>query len=306
MKRLNYQHLHYFWTLVRTGSLARACEELGLAPATVSAQVRLLEAQLGEPLLQRKGRRIEPTESGRIVQRHAQQIFGIGQELVDAIEQRASGRARSLAVGIDDVLPKELAHRLLGPAVDLGPLRLRCLEGTLDRLVQHLLERRVDLVLADSPVTPGLERGVYSHLLGTSGIVWMATAALARATTPGFPRSLDGAAVLLPTDDTAMRRAIDLWLGRNELKPVVAGEFEDYALLREFARSGRALAPVPTVLRRQFEREYALVHVGPARGAHIRFHAITLEARIRHPAARAIRDAAQALFQREGRVRATR
>ena len=303
MKRLNYQHLYYYWTVVRTGSLARACEELELAPATVGAQVRLLESHLGETLLQRKGRRLEPTESGRIVQRYAQQIFGLGQELVETIERRATGHPQTLAVGIDDVLPKELVHRLLGPAVDLGPLRLRCIEGTLDRLVQHLLERRVDLVLADSPVTPGLERGVYSHLLGTCGLVWMGTAALARRHAAGFPRSLDGAAVLLPTDDTAMRRVIDLWLGRNELQPVLAGEFEDYALLREFARAGRALAPVPTVLRRQFEREYALVQVGTAHGAHVRFHAITLEARIRHPAARAIRDAAQALFQRKGTPR---
>lgn len=305
VSRLNYQHLYYYWTMVRSGSLARACEELGLASATVSSQVRLLEEHFGEKLLQRKGRRLEPTESGRIVQRYAQQIFGLGQEMQETIERRAAGQAQTLAIGIDDVLPKELVHRLLGPAVDLGPLRLRCLEGTLDRLVQHLVERRVDLVLADSPVTPGLERGVYSHLLGTSGIVWMGTAALARRVVTGFPNSLNGEAVLLPTDDTAMRRVLDLWLGRNELQVVLAAEFEDYALLREFARAGRALAPVPAVLQRQFEREYGLVRIGLADGALIRYHAITLEARIRHPAARAIRDAAQTLFQqqREPRTR---
>lgn len=302
MKRLNFQHLYYFSTVARTGSLARACEELDLASATVSAQVRLLEERLGERLLQKNGRRLEPTESGRIVQRYAQQIFGLGQELVDAVERRAAGTAQTLVVGIDDVLPKELAHRLLGPAVDLGEMRLRCVEGTLDRLVAQLLERRLDLVLADTPVTPGLERGVYSHLLGTCGLLWMGTSALARKARSGFPMSLDGAPVLLPTDDTAMRRALDLWFARNEIEPVVVGEFEDYALLREFVRAGRALAPVPQVLRRQFEREYGLVHVGPAHGAHIRFHAITLGPRLRHPAARAIRDAAQVLFQRETRT----
>lgn len=306
VKRLNYQHLYYFWALARTGSLARACEELDLAPATVSVQVRLLESALGEALLQRSGKRVQPTESGRIVLRYAQQIFGLGQELVETIERRASGAPDVLAVGIDDVLPKELVHQLLGPAVDIGSLRLRCVEGTLDRLVQHLLERRVDVVLADSAVTPGLERGVYSHLLGTCGIAWMGTAALARRLKPGFPRSLDGVPVLLPTDDTVMRRAIDLWLGRNDLKPVLAGEFEDYALLREFARAGRALAPVPTVLRHQYEREHSLVHVGAAQGAQLRFHAITAEARIRNPAVRAMRDAAQALFQKERKLRSAR
>lgn len=301
MKRLNFQHLYYFWTVARTGSLARACEELDLAPATVSAQVRLLEERFGERLLQKNGRRLVPTESGRIVQRQAQQIFALGQELVDTLERRASGTAQTLAVGIDDVLPKELAHRLLGPAVDLGDVRLRCVEGTLDRLVAQLLERRLDLVLADTAVSPGLERGVYSHQLGTCGIVWMATSALARTARTDFPASLNRKPVLLPTDDTAMRRALDLWLARNELEPIVVGEFEDYALLREFARAGRALAPVPQVLRRQFEREYGLVHVGPATGAHIRFHAITLGPRLNHPAARAIKDAAQVLFQREAR-----
>jgi LysR family transcriptional activator of nhaA len=235
------------------------------------------------------------------VQRYAQQIFGLGEEMQETIGRRASGRARTLAIGIDDVIPKELVHRLLGPAVDLGTLRLRCLEGTLDRLVQQLIERKVDIVLADTPVAPGLERGVYSHLLGASGIAWMGTAALARRLSAGFPGSLTDQAVLLPTDDTAMRRALDLWLGRNDLQPVLAGEFEDYSLLREFVRSGRAVAPVPAVLRRQFEREFGLAHLGNAEGVVIRYHAITLEARIRHPAARAIRDAAQSVFQ-PGRV----
>ena len=113
--RLNYQHLLYFWTVVRTGSLTRACEELRLSAPTVSTQLRLLEERLGEKLLARSGRTLVPTDTGRIVFRYAEDIFGLGRELVDTLKGRPTGRPLRLVIGIDDVLPKEIAHRLIKP-----------------------------------------------------------------------------------------------------------------------------------------------------------------------------------------------
>jgi LysR family transcriptional regulator, transcriptional activator of nhaA len=303
MRRLNYQHLLYFWSVVRNGSLARACQELSLSAPTISAQLRTLEARLGEKLLEKSGRKLVPTEIGRLVYGYADEIFGLGRDLMDALEHRPTRRPLRLVVGIDDVVPKEIAHRLLEPALALKqPVRLVCREGTLERLVGDLAIHEIDLVLSDAPITPSLSVRAYSHHLGTSDEWWMATPALAKTLRKGFPKSLDGVPVLLPTGDTAIRRALDQWLDRHDVRPVIVGEFEDYALLREFARAGHGFTPVPSVLREQFRRQYRLSPIGPASTVKAEFYAISVERRIRHPAIAAIVEHARETFARTARV----
>jgi len=288
-RKLNYQHLLYFWSVVRTGSVTSAARELSLSVPTVSAQLRTLEQRLGEKLLKKAGRGLIPTEVGRVVFTFAEQIFAVGQELIDALEQRPSQKPLRLAVGIDDVVPKEIAHRLLDPAMRLGqPVRIHCREGTLERLVHSLAMHELDVVISDAPASPTLNVRAYNHLLGSSGVCWMATPAIAASLRRGFPRSLDGIPMLLPTDDTAIRRMLDQWLEQHELRPLLVGEFEDYALLREFARAGHGFAPVPTVQEPQFRREYGFQRIGAARTVTAQFFAITLERRIKHPALAAV------------------
>jgi LysR family transcriptional activator of nhaA len=287
-RRLNYQHLLYFWAVVKTGSLARACEELALSAPTISAQLRTLEERLGEKLLTKTGRRLVPTEVGRLVFSYADEIFGLGHDLLEVIANRPSARPLRLVVGIDDVLPKEIAYRILQPVLSLArPVRLQCREGTLERLVADLAVHEVHVVLSDAPVTPSLNVRAYSHPVGSCGMVWMATPELARTLRRGFPRSLDGVPVLLPTDDTAIRRALDQWFARHELAPVMFGEFEDYAMLREFARGGHGFFPVPAMLEKQFRSE-GVARIGAATGIKAGFYVISMERRVRNPAIAAI------------------
>jgi LysR family transcriptional regulator, transcriptional activator of nhaA len=297
VRRLNYQHLHYFWSIARTGSLTRACEELALSAPTVSAQLRVLEARLGEKLLVKSGRALVLTEVGRLVYSYADQIFGLGRDLLQTLEQRPSERPLRVVVGIDDVLPKEIAHRILKSTFNLPrPVRLVCREGTLEELVADLAVHKVDVVLSDSPATLSLNVRAYSHSLGRCDTIWMATPALAGTLIPGFPHSLDGVPVLLPTDDTAIRRSLDLWLQRQNIRPTMIGEFEDYAMLREFARAGHGFAPVLAVLEKQFQLEYGLVRVGVADAVEAQFFAISVERKIKNPAIAAMTDNAAAVF----------
>jgi Transcriptional regulator len=295
--RLNYQHLLYFWAVVRTGSLTRACEELSLSAPTVSSQLRTLEERLGEKLLLKSGRNLVPTDVGKMVYGYANEIFSLGQELLDALEQRPSGRPLRLLVGIDDVVPKEIAYRIVEPGMHLKqPVRITCRESTLERLVADLAVHDIDVVLSDAPVTPTLNVRVYSHSLGSCKVYWMATPTLAKTLRRGFPQSLDGVPVLLPTDDTAIRRALDQWLDSHNVRPIMLGEFEDYAMLREFARAGHGFAPVPSVLEAQFRREHGFIRIGMARGVKAEFFAISAERKIRHPAVVAMTDNARQLF----------
>ena len=292
--RLNYQHLLYFWTVVRKGGLMKASEELRLSAPTVSTQLKQLEERLGEKLLTKSGRGLVPTDAGQLVFRYADEIFGLGREMVDALKGRPTGRPLQLAVGVDDVLPKEVAHRLLQPAFQLGQaLRIVCREASLERLVAELASHDLDVVLSDAPATPSLNVRAYNHHLGECGLVWMGAPSLAKERRQAFPSSLDGARVLLPTDDTAIRRSLDQWCEKVGVRPVVLGEFEDYALLREFGRAGSGLFPVPTVLALQFRRQYGVVRAGLADGVRYQFYAISVERRLRNPAVIAICDTAR-------------
>jgi LysR family transcriptional activator of nhaA len=294
MEWLNYHHLFYFWKVVRTGSITRACEELRLAPPTISAQLRSLEGQMGEKLLTRSGRSLVPTEMGRVVFRYAEDIFGLGQELMDAVKQRPTGRPLRLAIGVDDVLPKEIAHALIEPAMHLPEgIRLLCREASLERLVADLALHELDVVLSDAPIAPSLNIRAYNHPLGDCAVLWVGTAALARKYRRGFPKSLDGAPVLLPTDDTAIRRGIDQWFAALGIRPAIVGEFEDYALLRVFGQKGAGVYPAPRILEKELKRHYDLSPIGLANGVKGRFYAISVEKKVRHPAVAAICEAAR-------------
>ena len=297
IRRLNYQHLLYFWSVVRTGSLTRACEELALSAPTISAQLRTLEARLGEKLLAKSGRTLVPTEVGRLVYGYANEIFGLGQDLLEALEHRPTARPMRLVVGIDDVVPKEIAYRILEPALRMKrPVRITCREGTLERLTADLAVHEIDVVLSDAPLTSSLNVRAYSHPLGSCEVSWMATPTLAKTLRRGFPKSLDSVPMLLPTDDTAIRRALDHWLDKQDVHPLMVGEFEDYALLREFARAGHGFAPVPSVLEEQFRRQYGFAAIGPVSGVRGEFYAISVERKIKHPAIAVVTDNARRIF----------
>jgi LysR family transcriptional activator of nhaA len=295
--RLNFQHLLYFWSVVRNGSLTKACAELHLSAPTVSAQLRRFEERIGSRLLMKSGRTLVPTERGRLVYGYAEEIFTLGADLVNALAQNPTDKPMHLAVGIDDVVPKEIAQRLINAALDIDqPVQLLCREGTLQSLLNALERRELDVVISDSPVTPSLKLRAYNHHLGGCDVSWMASAELAKSLRRDFPNSLRGAPLLLPTSDTAIRRALDQWFDRHEIRPVIVGEFEDYGLLREFARTGHGVAPVPSVLVSQLRKESGLKVLGVAQKVRGEFYAISMERHIRHPAVLALNEKSAELF----------
>jgi LysR family transcriptional regulator, transcriptional activator of nhaA len=295
--RLNFQHLLYFWSVVRNGSLTKACDELHLSAPTVSTQLRKFEERLGAQLLMKSGRTLVPTERGRLVFGYAEEIFTLGADLVNALAQNPTDKPMRLSVGIDDVVPKEIAQRLINAALTLGrPVQLHCREGTLQALLNALELRELDVIISDSPVTPSLKLRAYNHHLGGCAVSWMASPQLAKSLRKTFPASLHGAPLLLPTSDTAIRRALDQWLDRHEIRPVIVGEFEDYGLLREFARAGHGAAPVPSVLVSQLQKESGLKELGVAEKVRGEFYAISMERHIRHPAVLALHEKSEKLF----------
>jgi len=294
MEWLNYHHLLYFWTVARQGSVSGAAAELRLAQPTISGQLRALEDHLGEKLFHRSGRRLVLTDVGREVYRYADEIFSLGRELMDVVRGRPTGRPVRLLVGVADAVPKLIAYRLLEPALHLPEqVRIVCREDRPDRLLAELSTQALDLVLSDAPVGAAVKVRAYNHLLGECGITFFATARVAAAHRRRFPASLDGAPMVLPTENTALRRSLDQWFDAQRLRPVVVSEFEDSALLKVFGQAGVGIFVAPTAIEAEIRRQYGVRVVGRTEAVTERFYAITVDRRLKNPAILAISTAAR-------------
>jgi LysR family transcriptional regulator, transcriptional activator of nhaA len=294
MEWLNYHHLLYFWTVARLGSVSAAAVELRLAQPTISGQLRVLEDHLGDKLLARSGRRMVMTDLGHTVYRYADEIFGLGRELLDAVKGSPSGRPLRLFVGVADVVPKLIAYRLLAPALSLPEaVRVTVREDHSDRLLADLSLQQLDLVLSDAPIAPSVKVKAFNHILGESAVTLFAVPALAKSLARRFPRSLEGAPMLLPTENTTLRRSLDQWFAAQGVRPSIVGEFEDSALLNAFGQAGAGVFPGPRVIESEIQKQYGAKVVGRIDSVRERFYAITVERRLKNPAVLAISDSAR-------------
>ena len=297
MEWLNYHHLLYFWTVAREGTIARASLELRLAQPTISGQIRALEDQLGEKLFQRSGRNLVLTDMGRVVYRYADDIFSIGRELMDTLRDRPTGRPMRFQVGVADEVTKIIAYRLLEPALRLPvPIQIVCRDGAPERLLTDLATHALDLVIADTPVSPSIKVKVFSHALGETPVTVFGTAKLAAPRRKNFPRSLDGAPFLVPTIGKTLRRTLDQFFEQQQIRPRVVAELDDSALLTTFGQAGTGLFVAPTVLEKEVMRHFGVTVVGRLDAVRERYFAISVERRLKHPAVVAISEAANEML----------
>jgi LysR family transcriptional regulator, transcriptional activator of nhaA len=295
MQWLNYHHLLYFWVVARTGSIAAASKELRLAHPTISGQIHRLESSLGEKLFRRKGRHLVLTDAGRRAFRYADEIFALGQELLETVGGSAESRQMRLVVGVSDVLAKSLVHRILEPAFRLEEqVRVVCREHrTTEAFMADLAVHEVDVVLADAPAPPGSTIRAYSHPLGECGSVFLAAPQLARAYRWRFPGSLDGIPFLLPAADSVFRKALNQWFTAHAIRPKIIAELDDAALATVFGEAGLGVFAAPDVVEHELRRRYKVQVVGRAEDVRQRFYAISVERKIKHPAVAAICEVAR-------------
>jgi LysR family transcriptional activator of nhaA len=295
MDWLNYHHLHYFWVVAKEGSIARASVELNLTHPTVSTQIHRLEEMLGEKLFLRSGRRLVLTEAGRVAFQYADEIFSLGREFLDSIKGHQAGRPLRLVVGVAVVLPQSLVRRFLEPAFRLDqPVQIICRQDkSVDEFIAELALHRVDVVIADGPAGARLPVRAFSHLLGECGTSFFAATKLATSARRRFPRSLDGAPFLLPGAPSTVRRTLEQWFASQGIRPRVVAEFDDSALAKDFAQEGLGIFAAPTVIEAELRRQYHVRVVGRAPAVRQQFFAISMERKIRHPAAAAICEAAR-------------
>jgi LysR family transcriptional activator of nhaA len=297
---LNYKQLYYFWAVAKHGGVTRASEQLHLTPQTISGQVSDLEKSVGVNLFDRVGKRLELTAAGRLTFSYAEEIFQVGKELETALIEKSGIRELVFRVGISNAVPKSIAYQMLSPALHLDEeVRLECREHSLDNLFADLALHKIDLVIADKPLSSEIGIKGYNHLLGESSTGFYGSPQLARRYREGFPQSLNGAPLLLPGADSSLSMTLHRWLSLNNITPSIKGEFDDTALMKAFAQEGVGIFPGPVVIAQEAFTQHGVEVIGEVESLKLRYYAISTERRLRHPAVVAISEAAQqTLFAR--------
>lgn len=288
---MNYKHLFYFWKVATCGGVSRAAEMLHATPQTLSGQIKLLEDRMGKPLFRKEGRQLVLTEAGELALTYAEEIFTLGTELEDMFESMDTvGLPMRFRVGVADALPNSASRKLLEPALALDtPVMLQCREWRIDRLLAELAARRLDLVIADSPVPPGYSVKAWSHRLGASAMGFFATPSLAAGLAErSFPHCLHGQKMLLLSEDSPVRGQFELWARSCRIRPQIAAEFDDTGMMKTFGRAGHGIFMAPLTLADEICRDFGVELIGSTGEVEQAYYAITVQRKITHPCTEAI------------------
>ena len=292
---MNFKHLHYFWVTAKAGGIMRAGEQLHTTPQTLSGQIKILEDWLGRKLFRKNGRNLELTEDGHLAMGYADQIFTLGTELETAVRKARGGhRLLDFRVGVADSVTKSIAYRLLEPALAVPePVRLVGVEGKFPDLLAQLALNRLDLVIADEPMSKRLNVKAFNHALGRTAMSFFCAPALKAQLKGPFPQCLNGFPMLIQGTQASVRKQLEAWLLRHHIHPRIIGEFDDDALMCAFGREGRGVFIAPTVMEPDTQAQYGVELIGRTEELVEEFYAVSVEKRITHPCVVAITGAAR-------------
>jgi len=300
--QLNYHHLRYFLAVASEGGIKAAADVLHVSPPTLSTQVRELESFLGTPLFVREGRRLLPTDAGRVVQRYAERIFGLGDEMLEVVRRGAPVGPQTVHLGIGDAVPKLLVSSILIRARHEAPdLRVVVREGLPGELYPALVAHQIDLVVANEPPPSSLKTALFSRRAGRFAVSFVAAPSLVRK----FRRhsGLDGFPVLVPTRESPLRRELDRWWEDEGIRPDIRAEFDDAAAMCEMAADGAGAAPLPAPVLDSAVRRYGLRTLPLRTGIHEELFVVTAERQFAHEGVRILARVAGAPVGKGGKKR---
>ena len=282
LEQLNFHHLFYFWRVAKLGHLRQAAESLHVSQSALSAQIRQLEERLGEPLFIRAGRGLQLSDGGQLVLAYAENIFGLGQELLGRLEGRSQGLSR-LRVGSVATLSRNYQENLLRPLLTEPGLVLTLESGLLDGLLARLVQHQLDLVLANESVPADPDRPLLCQFLGSQAVGIVGPAPRWQGRQVRVPEDLEGREMVLPGPRHALRGQFDALCATAGVQPRLRAEVDDMAMLRLIARDSGWLALLPEVVVQDELRSGLLVSLGGAAELKENFYAITAPRRHRIP-----------------------
>ncbi len=280
MSQLNFHHLQYFWAVAHEGNLTRAAERLRVAPSAVSVQIRHLEATLGHPLFERRGRQLVLTEAGRITLDHADEIFAVGRDLVSILQGRTLDRT-VLRVGSMATLSRNFQVRFLEPLFGRTDVEIVVRSGGIAALLHALEAHHLDIVLTNTaPPRDALVPWVV-HALASQPVSLVGPPT--GGALPPLAEVLANSPLLLPSAEAGIRTAFDALVNRLGITPRIAAEVDDMAMLRLLTRQRLGVAVVPSIVVRDELASGELVELAQLPELVETFYAVTTARRFPNP-----------------------
>ena len=274
LTQLNYKHLQYFHVVAREGSVNAASKVLHLTPQTISGQISLLEASLGQQLFAKVGRNLRLTPCGQKAYRYTTDIFALGDELMQELSREDTDGLQQISVGVVDSIPKTIAYEILKPLLENPAIRLTCHEGDIERLMAELALQKLDIVLSDVPLNPAFSIKARTYLLGESSLSCFGVKELFSQYAKKFPESLNGAPVLLPRTSSHVGRELHKWLEQKQWSLNIRGQFDDSALIKVFGQAGEGLFFMPSDIEKLICAQFGVRVVGRINDIRERYYAI--------------------------------
>jgi LysR family transcriptional activator of nhaA len=299
MTKLNYHHLHYFYVIATQGSIARASKVLHITPQTLSAQLSLLEEQLGHCLFDRKGKRLQLNDIGHITLNYAKEIFSLGDELIHSLNNHCTAATFRFSIGVTDVIAKVFSLNFLKAVYTMDSnIKLICKETSLEVLLGELATNKLDAILSDTPLPAGSPLKAYSHLLGKCGMSFFAHREQADRLRANFPQSLNDEAFFLAGDGTSQQLSVLSWFEKLHISPKIIGEFDDSMLSKYFGQAGYGVFCAPTIIENHVIEQFGVSLIGKRIDITEHYYLISPKRKVKHPAVQHLLNEGRTLFEK--------
>jgi LysR family transcriptional activator of nhaA len=282
MTQLNYNHLRYFWAVAHEGNLTRAAENLNVSQSALSIQIRKLEQQLGHDLFERRGKQLVLTEAGRVALDHADTIFATGDELLGTLTERSDAVRQVIRVGALATLSRNFQLGFLRPVLSRSDVEVILRSGGLADLLRELEALRLDVALVNQVPPRDAATPWISHKLGDQQVSLVGTPQRV-GSTRDLKSLLAEHPIILPSLESGIRTAFDALAGRLGVRPRIAAEVDDMAMLRLMAREDVGLAVVPPIVVNDELANGVLREASKLPGLQETFYAVTLLRRFPNP-----------------------
>lgn len=276
---INYHHLFYFKTIAEAGSVSKAAEKLRVGQPTLSAQLKQFEDTIGIQLFERQHKKLILTEQGMVALEYSKSIFKMGSEMYEALHDRLKPLRPTLHIGSPDSVPKQIVLQLVKHAFKISPCQITISEGGYDHLLRELSTHRMDILISNSLPTGVDSKGLFPKLISKKNVSFYSHPKF-KSLRKGFPKSLSGQPMILPTYDSKLRYDIDHWSKVHELELNIILEGQDIATKKLMAIEGLGILPTAahTVTRQVLTGE--LVEIGQLQGVHEELYLITAQRKI--------------------------
>lgn len=280
MQWLNYHHLYYFRAIANEGGIARAAEKLRIGQPTLSAQLKQLEDMVGKSLFERRNRKLILTEAGKAALNYANEIFRMGEEMLEVLKDQTPENQPHLQIGALDSVPKSILLSLIMKSYKIAPCTVSILEGEGDELMRELRAHRIDLIVSNYPSQASAGEHIFSRSVAKLPVFVYGVEKF-KHLRKNFPKSLNGIPFILPTAHSKLRHDLNHYFKINDIHISSVAETQDTSLQKLIAQHGVGLAPFSEAEG----KEQGLIKIGQLKDVYEEIWLVSAQRKLENPIA---------------------